>query len=1683
MKARLVRKLYRHVATVAHRYRYPGIVALVSWMLLVRSSSASAQTQPNVPAYWQYSASGQLHHVLPADINQDGVDEFIIADANGRIDLITASGKQQWSYAAPKPILAIATINTGGNEHPELEVLIGVANQLILLSSAGKELWRTQVTPFVASTPIVTGGAEEAAGDWYDESEILPSAIVPFDQQGDGQPEILVLLQSGHLLLFDTQGNLLWRQTDYATNPSDIPPRLAVFDFDQDGQDEILFSVFSPRRFGQLIMVDDGEIVWEIPLSGRVTGLVPISFSEDDLPLIAASTSLGQVHLYDHLRRQQWFRTLNRPATSLAVLPLAEGNALAVGTNVGSVVAFDKEGRRLWESRLAENANRKIVALSASTMTPPPDQPLLAATLEIGENVTNAADVILLGSNGQVFTRIADVDALGLTRFVDSNRDLNNELLIGHFATVELLGIGVGNSENVREWEYSLDAAPSATLVADLDGDGFEELIIGTQDGRIHSLNSNRTIRWLHDIGDAVTDLALLPHASEDGNDIVVVRHDRPNENEETATVELREAKGERIWEQRVETSITAILVGNVDKTGDPEIIVGTQDGRVIIFTADGERLWDVVVSELGGSIMHLLLLERNDRPLNEIIAAGASKLVGIDLADEIQLTRQIAAFDGRILDIYPVQESGNEELSVRLLVPTSDGKVHGLNWRGIEMAQNPWPQLINGAATSSVSTVGIRSGLQQEAPSLLMATNHGQLLQLDVADNSPFIPWQCEDLGEVSALHWRDQDNDGLPDLAVAGNEDGQVWIYSQLQTATPQLASAPLELSSSIFALNTLDRHVSQTPDLLAVSDNGLVQLFREQENRPPLLTDPVAETDQGQFSVSVAVNDAEKDEVAVQLEILDPEIGRWLAEDSQTVSNGNGTLFWPIASPPVSPDGLQYRFVFDDGSYQGTLVPPPGPPSIEPSPWASLTPAIFVVVTIAGLVFGIVFIRQAQTPTAQAGRFYRRLRQEPARSLVLLERKYIHTKGSPDFLLHLANRARQAEDKLIANLADGLFLLPERPLSGLSILDRTLEEIGKQGNPRWEEYRRWQISYRTSLAMLEAPSVTELSLLRPQLLQLLHLLETLHSWSPVFEILQPIITNLRDSERVDLTEDRLVYLNEAATGVRQAQDALPDYSPSIEHTVVTAIVRRWSGLVSAEIEDLRGRAQLAVKLKTKRVVPSEQTVVALDIHNSGRAAAENVIAMLDEDPAYEVLSPPQVVPFIPPGHTREVRFTIEPQVIDRFRISLSLTYDDRNHQDMDLAFGDMVHLLPPVRDFSPITNPYMPGTPLRPGSTLFFGREDLFDFIAENAGYRAFRNVLILVGQRRTGKTSALLRLEEHLPPHLLPVYIDCQSLGVIPGMPALLEELAWYIADALARYEITVEVPGLEQWQQDPTHLFQRRFLPQAKAHLPPDTTLLLVFDEFEAFENLVAEGILPSTFFTYLRHLMQHGDQLNFIFVGTRRLEEMTTDYWSVLFNIALYRKIDFLNTAAATRLITEPVAPKLIYDDLALDKILRVTAGHPYFLQLVCYTLVKRANTQRTGYVTISDVNAAVDEMLSLGEVHFAYLWQRSTPTERALLTAVAHLMDRNASFYPEDLLRYLEPYAVQPDPAAVTAALNRLVERDILREVTEEGRALYELKLGLVGLWVAQNKSLSKLFAGNGSNGFEKPLGEAVGS
>ena len=1654
-----------------------GKVAGLFLLLLFVFSPYPTTAQEQSQNYWRYSASREIDQIIVSDVNHDGVEEFVLAAESGRIDLLSSDGILQWSYRDEEdlPVRAINTLNIDQASHPPQEIALISNNQLTLLDNEGNQLWQKRLKTAVTPQTLFTTGGVESENEWEEAYQIQPIDLQPFDHDGDGRDEILLLLNTGQLLLYDGEGNEIWRNDDNNLIPvEDVIPILSVGDMNQDGIPEIALGYFNPeRRFSELTLIGaDGLPIWtrNQPLSGRVTAVHIVPFIENGEQQIAVATDRGDLHLYNYLHEREWWaRTLNKPITALTFANLQEGPALVAGTEVGVVVAYSPEGRRYWTRHLAPNADRPVTTLSAAQFTPDNTDPSLAVVLGAEASSGRPNDVILLGSEGRTFDTYEAADTSGLTRLLDINQDENSELLMVRFATLELLGIGKGASEIASEWTYPLDAAPSSLLVVDFDNNGEEELLVGARDGRLHYLQNRNAADWIVAPGGDITHLAtlapLIPQNTEPN--IVVVRNNvnfSPN-GEETyqSWIELRATNGERLWEVPLEEAITALLVHDIDARNNPEIIVSTISGNVLLFTADGNQLWSLNIygSEAEDDTIrppiHSLNIVQNLQTESPQIIAVTDKEVYSVRTDLFLGSSKIAAYDVDIQNIFNLDQPGHQ-LATALFLFTGPS-VSGLTWRGIQMPT--WPFPINTLTTVSVPANDIIEEAFEErsAESFLAATANDGLMRIKVENNEPSIEWQMEEIEDVTSLYWGDLDGDALPEFIVGSDKgsSGMVRLYSYQQQLLDELP-----LASGVFALDVLNREEDEVADLVVVSENGDIQLFRPQENRPPLLTNPTTEVTEGQYSVSISVADVEADNVMVRLETMNAETGSWVSQGEAVAPTGNERLFWLVKNLPQEGSGVDFRFFFNDGSHQGYILPAAGPSPIGITGLFGIDSAALLLLTILGSMAVILFIRQTQLPTVRARRFYKQLKKSPNATLIMIEKRYLSSQGSPDLLLNLASTARQDNNRNLSNLSDGLYLLPDRPYVALPIINGTLENIQKT-DPNWQGLDRWELMFNTGQALFEASSITELSLLRPQLVELLDMLEEEDEWSPPLGALLPVLTNLRDSERVNRPEDRLVYLTEAVHRLNELQRHLPEFSPRVQKTLSAVLVNRWFGLVNAEREELRGRAELHIVLKSKRIVPSEDTFITLELSNIGRAPAENIIVALDEDPAYEILSAPEIVEFLPADSPRQVNFHIVPKVSDRFRVGVSATFDDRNQRSKVVAFGDMVHLLLPIRDFSPIENPYLPGTPLRSNSSIFYGRQQLFNFIADNAGGWSQRNVLILIGQRRTGKTSLLLRLEKMLPENLLPVYIDCQSLGVIAGMANFFHDLAWLISDALAMREIDLPVPDLPAWESDPTGEFQRRFIPLAQSFLPEQTTLLLVFDEFEAFENLVDDGILPPTIFSFMRHLMQHSEGLSFIFVGTRRLEEMSADYWSVLFNIALYARIDYLSEQSAIPLIAEPVAPDLIYDDLAIDKILRATAGHPYFLQLVCYTLVKQANDRRTGYVTISDVNDGLDEMLSLGEVHFAYLWQRSTPTERALLTAVSH-MDADLAFHPEDLMEFLEPYNIFLNPIEVTTALHLLVEREIMREVTQGATNQYELKIGLVGLWIVKHKSISKL-------------------
>ncbi len=101
--------------------------------------------------------------------------------------------------------------------------------------------------------------------------------------------------------------------------------------------------------------------------------------------------------------------------------------------------------------------------------------------------------------------------------------------------------------------------------------------------------------------------------------------------------------------------------------------------------------------------------------------------------------------------------------------------------------------------------------------------------------------------------------------------------------------------------------------------------------------------------------------------------------------------------------------------------------------------------------------------------------------------------------------------------------------------------------------------------------------------------------------------------------------------------------------------------------------------------------------------------------------------------------------------------------------------------------------------------------------------------------------------------------------------------------------------------------------------------------------------------------------------------------------------IGFLDEDAARRLISQPLAGQAVYSEEAEKRILRLTACHPYFLQMVCHNIVNELNEQHSTFVSPSIVEEAAQETLTSADGHFRYLYQSAgTPVHQALVVFLA---------------------------------------------------------------------------------------------
>ncbi len=752
--------------------------------------------------------------------------------------------------------------------------------------------------------------------------------------------------------------------------------------------------------------------------------------------------------------------------------------------------------------------------------------------------------------------------------------------------------------------------------------------------------------------------------------------------------------------------------------------------------------------------------------------------------------------------------------------------------------------------------------------------------------------------------------------------------------------------------------------------------------------------------------------------------------------------------------------------------------------PAPKAALFGALAIGVSTLGLV--IAHLTWQRSVPKEAVRLLGRLRRVPVPAVpAFLDRELAPL--TPDRIAavvrHLALYFLLTRDEWFEAFAESLEASASL-FDGIDNFDRQARQTNAAAMERYvaaqqsllslavsRGYRRTSVVIEATLtqgrlfaALLHCESYSHFGSLRARLSALIQAVEE----APEIAFLQvellrdldEILERLDPLSRLPNPEDRVSVLSQVLTQVLRAQDRLTQRCAGKSTYLFRLggiVLESMRQLFTSGLEQIQRRASLMLELRSKVIATRREALVVLIIKNVGYGKARDVvIELVPSDAKFRSLRRQKTLKRLARGQAERVEFLIEPLVSDSVRLKFDVSYDDLENLGNQRRFFETVEFRQIVgnRAFHPLRpNPYIVGRPLS-ADDPFYGRDDVFARLESSLRGAHQDNVIVLIGPRRMGKTSILRRLHRYLGEDYVPVLIDLQGI-IGSGEVSFFSELVADIRDELEEQGIEVKEPPMDVFINDPGYAFRRVFLKSVQRAVE-ERRLLLMFDELEVLEERICNGDLKPEILPYFRSLMQHEKNISFVFAGTHRLDELTWDYWGVLFNLAIYLEVGHLSEEELKSLLEEPTSDSFTIDPLALDKLWQLTNGHPYFSQLMARQLVDFRNHQQLTWITAQDVNAVANQVVVKGRLHMSYLFEGVSQTERMLVFAVEELHRSKGLATLAGARRHLEDQGYESGD--MSASLKQLVRKNILAE----NGGMLTFRMELLRLWLVLYENLT---------------------
>lgn len=400
---------------------------------------------------------------------------------------------------------------------------------------------------------------------------------------------------------------------------------------------------------------------------------------------------------------------------------------------------------------------------------------------------------------------------------------------------------------------------------------------------------------------------------------------------------------------------------------------------------------------------------------------------------------------------------------------------------------------------------------------------------------------------------------------------------------------------------------------------------------------------------------------------------------------------------------------------------------------------------------------------------------------------------------------------------------------------------------------------------------------------------------------------------------------------------------------------------------------------------------------------------------------------------------------------------------------------------------TSPYIVGNPID-RQEMLFGRDDVIDRIKRQMSTTQTANVILLEGNRRTGKTSILQRLASPgVLPNWVPVNCSFQGGEGADGTAGLhtrevfrlmAREIGWQVYDAgVVTWFSDIDPP-------DPKKKFKPQFTKALATAFNTDRPfevfelylqevieacqprrLLLMLDEFDKLQEGIDARITSPQVPENIRYLIHKYPNISAILTGSRRLKRLREEYWSALFGFGHHISIRALPMEAARLLVTQPVQGRLVYVDEARDRLAELCACHPFLMQSLCNRVFEDAVRNRIRTVTVSIVEAAAQEMVQDNE-HFRTLWGYAGTERRRVILALAQRLASGPDPVTLSLLEAkTEELGIQIPPGErLGDDIEFLRELELLDLDSQATITAYRITVPLLGEWIHRNVDFDDL-------------------